>query len=297
MGEAAALASALTWASTSVALARLGERYPAPVLSALRMLFATPLVIAALLASGGSSDLARAGGLAAAAMVASGLVGYGLGDTTYIRSLRHVGLQRLVPTTTAVWVALSAAGGIALLDEPFGWPLLGGAALVIAGMYLVVGDATAGMAEPGAAARWRAPAAALAILGVASCWTVATLLVAGARGELGAMAIAAIRLPAGGLAVAAVSVAATRGGVLRRLPRGRDLLATLGIATFGTGLGSWLYLFAVTEAGAARAVVLNSTAPLMAIPLAMLFLHERATPRVGAGSALCLAGTFAVLAG
>jgi drug/metabolite transporter (DMT)-like permease len=111
------------------------------------------------------------------------------------------------------------------------------------------------------------------------------------------MAIAAIRLPAGGLAVAAVSVAATRGGVLRRLPRGRDLLATLGIATFGTGLGSWLYLFAVTEAGAARAVVLNSTAPLMAIPLAMLFLHERATPRVGAGSALCLAGTFAVLAG
>ncbi|MSQ36114.1 MAG: DMT family transporter [Dehalococcoidia bacterium] len=297
LGDLAALASAFSWAATSVMLARLGTRYPAPVLSALRMLLATPLVLAVLFATGGAADLGRAGAVAVAAMVMSGLVGYGLGDTTYIRSLRHVGLQRMVPTTTAVWVALSAAGAIVLLDEPLGWSLLAGTVLVIGGTYLIVGDATGALGDTVSGPRWSARLATLAVVGVATCWTVATLLVAGARADLDATAIAAIRLPAGGLTVAAVSIATTRGTVLRSLPRGRDLLATLGIATFGTGLGSWLYLFAVTEAGAARAVVLNSTAPLMALPLAMLFLHERATRRIAAGTVLCLAGTFAVLAG
>jgi len=297
LGELAALGSALTWAGTSVVLARLGARYPAPVLSALRMLLATPLVLAALFAAGGATELTRAGAAALAAMAASGLIGYGLGDTAYIRSLRHVGLQRMVPTTTALWVALSAAGGIVLLDEPLGWALLTGTLLVIAGTYLIVGDAAGALGDRVSGPRWSPRFAALAVVVVSACWTVATLLVAGARAGLDATAIAAIRLPAGGLAVAAISLAATRGAVLRTLPRGRDLLATVAVAALGTGLGSWLYLFALTQAGAARAVVLNSTAPLMALPLAMLFLGERATPRIGAGTVLCLAGTFAVLAG
>lgn len=297
LGELAALGSALTWAGTSVVLAHLGARYPAPVLSALRMLLATPLVLAALFAAGGATELTRAGAAALAAMAASGLIGYGLGDTAYIRSLRHVGLQRMVPTTTALWVALSAAGGIVLLDEPLGWALLTGTLLVIAGTYLIVGDAAGALGDRVSGPRWSPRLAALAVVVVSACWTVATLLVAGARAGLDATAIAAIRLPAGGLAVAAISLAATRGAVLRTLPRGRDLLATVAVAALGTGLGSWLYLFALTQAGAARAVVLNSTAPLMALPLAMLFLGERATPRIGAGTVLCLAGTFAVLAG
>ena len=89
---------------------------------------------------------------------------------------------------------------------------------------------------------------------------------------------------------------ATRGAILRRLPQGRDLALITAVGILGTGMGSVLYIFAVAEAGAARAVILNSISPLIALPLSMLVLRERPTGRIGAGTLLCVAGTFIVLA-
>lgn len=296
MGEAAALASAVTWASTSIVLSRLGARYAAPVLSASRLLLATPIALIFLLVAGRGEG--RVAPLAVLAMIASGVIGYGIGDTTYIRSLRHIGLQRVAPTTTAVWVALSALGGVLLLHEAASWRLAAGSTGVIAGTYLIVAHATEPLLAPTAARRWGALPTVAAIGTVACAWTAATLLVAGARGSLTSTAIAAIRLPAGGIAIAVLTSTTTAGRAhWRALPRGRDLAATIGIATVGTGLGSWLYLYAVTTAGAARAVVLNSTAPLMALLLSVLLLHERVSWRIALGSALCMAGALAVLTG
>ena len=110
MGEAAALASAVTWAGTSVVLACLGGRYEAPVLSSLRLLAATPFLLVLVLVTGSVSELREASWLVLFAMVASGLVGYGIGDTAYIRAMGRIGVQRMAPPTTALWVALSAAG-------------------------------------------------------------------------------------------------------------------------------------------------------------------------------------------
>ena len=70
----------------------------------------------------------------------------------------------------------------------------------------------------------------------------------------------------------------------------------LGLAVGGTAVGSVLYIYAVTTAGAARAVILNSTSPLMVVPLSMYFLKERPTPAVVLGTAFCLAGTLMVIA-
>ncbi len=92
-------------------------------------------------------------------------------------------------------------------------------------------------------------------------------------------------------------MAGTRGGVLRTLPSGRDLALILGVGVAGTAFGSLLYIYAVTTAGAARTVILNSTSPLMALPLSMLLLGERPTQRIGLGTALCLAGTLIVVVG
>ena len=71
----------------------------------------------------------------------------------------------------------------------------------------------------------------------------------------------------------------------------------LAIGIFGTALGGLAYVYAVAEAGAARAVILNATSPLMVVPLSMFFLGERPTARVGWGTAVCLAGTLIVVAG
>ncbi|TAK73592.1 MAG: DMT family transporter [Dehalococcoidia bacterium] len=293
MGEAAALASALIWAGTSVTLARLGTRYPAPVLSSLRLLAATPFLLVLVVATGATTQLRGAPGLVLFAMAGSGLVGYGLGDTAYIRSMGGVGMQRMAPPTTALWVALSAAGGIWLLDEPFSWGLIAGGILVIAGTWFIVAQSAAAM-DTGPA-RWGTPRSVLAIGAVAFAWTVATLVLAGGRGDLGAAAAGIVRIPAGGLAIGLVASAATRGAILKRLPRGWDLALIATVGVLGTGVGSVLYIFAVAEAGAARAVVLNSTSPLIALPLSMLVLRERPTGRVGIGTLLCVAGTAIVL--
>lgn len=293
MGEAAALASAVTWAGTSVTLARLGTRYPAPVLSSLRLLAATPFLLLLVVATGATSQLRDAPWVVLLAMAGSGLVGYGLGDTTYIRSMAGVGMQRLAPPTTALWVALSAAGGIWLLDEPFSWGLIAGGALVITGTWFIVAQSAAALGT--GPARWGTPRAVLAISAVALAWTVATLVLAGGRGDLGAAAAGIVRIPVGGLAIGLVTSVATRGAILHRLPRGRDLALIAAIGIIGTGMGSVLYIFSVAEAGAARAVVLNSTSPLIALPLSMLVLRERPTGRIGIGTLLCVAGTLIVL--
>ena len=81
-----------------------------------------------------------------------------------------------------------------------------------------------------------------------------------------------------------------------RSGQGRDLPLVIALGVVGTAVGSLLYIYAVAEAGAARAVILNSTSPLMVVPLSMFFLGERPTRLVGLGTACCLVGTLIVVA-
>ena len=295
MGEAAALVSALCWAGTSVALARLGTRYGGAVLSGLRFLIASPFVIALLFLTGNAGQLRDAPAGVIFAMVASACIGYGIGDTLYVRALPRVGLQRMSPTATALWVAMSAAGAVLVLGEPGGWDLLVGGAAVILGTYLVVSGQVQGLPDPKGPIRLGPVATTLVLLVVAGAWAAATLILAGGRGDLGAIAAGAIRIPAGGIVISVVATAATRGAILRRLPSPRDWPLVIAIGIGGTAVGSLLYIYAVADAGAARAVILNSTSPLMVVPLSMLFLGERPTARVGLGTICCLAGTLIVV--
>lgn len=43
-------------------------------------------------------------------------------------------------------------------------------------------------------------------------------------------------------------------------------------------------------------MILNSTSPLMVVPLSMYFLGERPTRLIGAGTALCVLGTLVLMA-
>ena len=285
----------MSWAGTSTALARLSGRYDAPVLSSLRLLFATPLLLVFFVAGPEGTAPPDLSSLPVLAMVASGLVGYGIGDTTYIRTMSRVRIQRVAPTTTAAWVGISAVGGIIFLGEPAAWSLAVGGAAIVAGCWLIVAKKareTLAAALPG---EWGPRRTMLAILVVATAWAAATLLLAAGRGTLTAAAAALVRIPAGGLMLAAVALTTKPGGVVRRVPNGRDLALIAVVGLLGTGLGSWLYIYAVGEAGAARAVILNATSPLAALPLAVIFLGERLTRRVVAGTLLCVAGTVVML--
>lgn len=315
MGELAALIAAMVWSATSVALTSLSARTAPAVLSALRLASGSFVLLILLAVSGQAADLRDAPFLGLFGVIASGMVGYGLGDTLYIAALARLGMQRTFPVTMALYIGLTVVAGVVLLDEPFTWGLPFGALLIGAGVFLVVAGPRAihvshvPVAEPALAVMSELPEptssvvaahgadylgyALLLLVGIS--WAVATVWLAGAKGDLGAIAAGAIRTPAGAISLLAFAAATQRPALARPFQDRRHLGAIIVAGLVGTGFGSLMYVYAVVHAGAARTAVLSATSPLLAMPLSMIFLGERFTSRIGIGTALCVAGIVLVV--
>jgi drug/metabolite transporter (DMT)-like permease len=104
-----------------------------------------------------------------------------------------------------------------------------------------------------------------------------------------------LRTPAGAIGLLAVTGMFQRDDLVLPFRRWQHWGAIAAAGILGTALGSLLYVYAVIHAGAARAVVLNATAPLMAVPLAIIFLGERFSQRVAIGTVLSVAGVIFVV--
>lgn len=311
MGEIAALLAALTWSATSVALTSLAARTSPVVLSGLRLGFGALAMPLILLASGQQHTIAQAPVATLAQVIASGALGYGLGDTLYIAALDRLGMQRAFPVSMALYIALTVVFGVILLGEPFSWGLPAGAVLIGAGIYLIVIPTSPAARIPPPAVTSPQPApllvpaplaaappgpAGYAILaGVGITWAAATLWLAAASGDLGAIAAGTIRTPAGAVALLGFALAFQRPHLAAPFRSRRHLAAIALAGLVGTTIGSLLYVYAVVTAGAARTAILTSTSPLLALPLSITFLGERLTPRILAGTLLCVAGIVLVV--
>lgn len=249
-------------------------------------------------------------------MVGSGLIGYGLGDTMYIHALKLEGLQRTFPITTAIFIGLTVVGGAVFLGESVSVGLPVGALLIGAGVYaIVVQGAGSGRLEPVAAAAEPAlatfaeladdpPTAAgrlanvrgyLFMVATGIVWAAATLWLASGRKDLGAVAAGSLRAPAGAVGLIAFTLATQRQALFEPFRDRRHIgaIAVAGLA--GTAFGSLLYVYAVGAAGAGRTAVLNATAPVMGMPLSVLFLGEKLTKRIAIGTAVCVVGIVLVV--
>ena len=298
MGEIAGLIAAFTWSCTSVMLASLSARTSPVALSALRLGAATLALPIVLLVSGTASQIGDASMLTILGIAGSGFLGYGLGDTVYIRALNVLGIQITFPMTMASFIGLTVLGGIVLLDEPVTIGLLGGAILVALGASLLFSSSKrrTAAADIEARARGLAPSvrpgwAAWALLPLVGIfWAVATLWLSASKGDLSAIAVGTIRTPAGAVALLTFGMI-TQPGSMRAPFADRMHIGTIVVAgLLGTLFGSLLYVYSVVEAGAAKAAVLSATAPLMALPLGVIFLGEPFTRRSVGGTAACVGG-------
>ncbi|MBI5947155.1 MAG: DMT family transporter [Chloroflexi bacterium] len=315
MGELAALIAAFTWSGTSVALTSLSARTSPVALSAFRLSAGAIVLGVLLLLTGQWADLGGASASNYLAIVGSGFIGYGLGDTFYIRALSLLGMQRTFPISMSAFIVLTVVGGIVWLDEPFGWGLLTGGMLIGLGTYLIVvrrlpsrdripvfapdEAETAGSPPPTARVapgRLGAAEGYVLIAAVAVFWAAATLWLAGGRGDLGALPTGAMRTPAGAASLLAFGFATQRQNMILPFRDRRHIGAIAAAGVVGTAFGSLLYVYAILTAGAGRTVILNATSPLMALPLSIFLLKEPFTRRVGAGTALCVAGIVLVVA-
>ena len=281
LGALAALGSAVTWAVTGLLVRSLMADLGSVAVNALRSSVGGALLVAWVLGTRGIGPFASISAGALALLALSIVAAVTIGDTMFFESTRALGLGRAmtVSMTYPVGAALLAA---AFLDEPITPALAAGTLLTLGGLTLIV--APWAQRVPGERFWLGVGTATLASL----AWAVSVVFLKSPLGDIEPVTAQAIRLP---LAAATLWVTPWARGALGRLGR-RDpsVLARLAALSVLNAVSSVMFVAGVKHAGVAVATVLSSTAPMFAIPLAVVFLGERLSLGALVGAVVTLAG-------
>ena len=300
MGAAAALASSFTWALTSVLLTSQAGRVSPLVMSAIRSATASLLLFGMLVATWGFAQYDAMTAITGLSMAGSGIMGQALGDTLYINALGRLGVNRSFPITNSAYPFLTFLLAVLILGEDIKWTTPIGGLLIVAGITWIVLEQR--RADAAGNVHVEVMRGVLFAVAAAFAWSLATVWLRGQQGNLDAIGAATIRIPAASLAtIATVAVLsqtamASRASTAPSRSLSRESVAVIAAAgILGTGVGSVLFIYAVENIGAAKTAFLTTSAPLFALPMGMLFLSERLTPRELLGTAVTIVGIWLVL--
>ena len=280
-GALAALGSAVAWAVTSLLARSLMSELGSVGVNAIRSTIGGLLLVAWVLATVGAGAFTTISASAWLLLGLSIVTAIALGDTVFFESTRAIGVGRAmtISTTYPLGAAVIAA---AFLNEPVTVPIAVGSLVTMAGLVLIV----APWAERAPEERFWFGVGAAAIASLA--WAVSTVLVKPPLSEMGPVTAQAIRLPVASMVLWLTPWARSVPRTFARSSRAVHIrLAILGAIT---SVSSVMFVAGVKHAGVAVASVLSSTAPMFAIPLAVIFFDERLTLRAFAGIVLTLAG-------
>jgi len=279
LGALASLGAAMAWAVTSLLARSLMPELGSVAINAIRSTIGGVLLVAWVLATAGVGAFTAISAGAWALLTLSIVIAIAIGDTVFFESTRALGLGRAMTISTTYPLGAAAIAAV-FLGEPITLPVATGALVTLAGLVLIV----APWAERPPEERFWFGVGTAALASLA--WAVSTVLVKPPLAEMDAVTAQAIRLP---LAAAALAPwARSAPGALALASRGaRVRIAVLGVLT---SVSSVMFVAGVKHAGVAVASVLSSTAPMFAIPLAVIFLGERLTSRVLLGVAVTVAG-------
>jgi drug/metabolite transporter, DME family len=282
LGALCALGSAITWAVTSLLVRALIPRFGSVGVNALRSTLSGALLLLWVVLTGGLPALVTTSPRVVALLAVSIVFAIGIGDTLFFESTRSLGLGRAMTIATG-YPVLAAVLAAAFLAEPITTTLAAGTFLTLGGLALVV----APRAEPVAGEARPAVGVAAALL-AALAWAISIVLVKAPLREIEPVDAQAIRLP---LAAALLWLTPwSRGALAAVRTCGRDAAWRLAVLSGLTAISSVMFIAGVKYAGVTVAAVLSSTAPLFAIPLGVLFLHERLSPIVALGAVITIIG-------
>ena len=304
-GEAKALLAAFIWGVTGVILAFLTRRIGTLSVNATRAVCGGLLLLLVVVPSAAGGQIREMSAATALSMTGSGILAFAVGDSFYLLALRSLGASIAVPIAESAYPLFTFLFAWLWLDETFSTGLLLGSALVVAGIILLTsrggapatsevggGVAIEGRMVPGQRRGWRTGLPI--VLSASLFWALSTVWLRAGSGNLGPEGASVMRV----VPVAAILLAVAYGSPAGlQLPRYRtvDLAGAAIVGIFGLGVASLLYVSAIEEVGASRTAILTATVPLFTLPLAVVFLKERVTPRVVAGTLVCTVGIWFII--
>ena len=325
MGVVAILATAVGYAVAGMVIAHYASRVDALSIAAVRAVVLPFFLVPLLFLLGAQGDMASMSGSAIWQIVLSGLIGWGIGEPLYALSIHYLGLTRSYMLVTGVFSLGAFVFPVLVLGEDIGTRAGVGAALILAGVYLVawrgthraadepvprpalasaaVADAcppiAGGADRPGPpASRFgrvaidgsRVGVGVLLAVGAAVAWAIDTTWLRATSDGIDAAAIAMVHVPAAAFGTV-LFVYSRPESALRRRRLDRRTVGIIALSSIlSGGIGSVLFVFAIQDIGSGPAAVLFSTSPLFALPLAAIVLRERLTPWALFGSALAIGG-------
>jgi drug/metabolite transporter (DMT)-like permease len=273
-GELVALLSALLWAVSSVLIAVGAKRLHVLPLNLVRCLISTTFFWAMLLFYGGFQALATIPSSAWPWLVVSVLGLLVVGDTFYFRSMELAGVSWAMPVAsiTPLWAVLLAWF---FVEEPLTWSLFVGSLLVVLGIAFI-SRSTAQKAGGNPVDPKARRTGLLMALGVSVLWAVGQVALKPAAEGTPSVVVNSVRQPMAAMMLLAITLVRGRWRDLQGLDR-RSWAVIVAASLLGTGFGTLFFVMAIQMAGAGRTAVLSATAPMMAIPFAMLWLQEQPT--------------------
>lgn len=284
LGEAFALGSAISWALSGIMLKMVSSRFGAMYIVAVRAVASMLTAVAIAAAFGVVDSLGTLTAIAVLFLVVSGLFAI-VGHVAFVKSLSIAPVSRVFPTTNGLYIMTSIVGTIIIADEAVTWRTVAGGVLVLGGIYVlsVRRQQESGQQEED---RFGLLAFALCLLtGVA--WSGSVLVQNDVVETMSPVLANVVRM----MAMVTIGLTVIGLGSDRRVPHGsgRDHLVIFGSGLVN-GVSALLFMSSLKFASPASVVVLNSTSPLFAVPMAFLVLHERMTRKVLVGTAASFAG-------
>ncbi len=282
LGAVCALASAFTWAVTSLLVRTVSPPLSSVTVSAVRSLLGGGLLLTWVLATGGVGRLIAIGEKNFFLLAISIVVAIALGDVMFFESARFLGLARAM-TVSMVYPLMSAGFAALFLGEPLSARVTAGAVVTLTGLAVIV------RARNGERVREEHLGRGLAAALIAAvAWASSLLVLKPALGGLDPITTQAVRLPLASLVLFATPWG--WGAPRQVLTADRSMLRRVALLGVITAVSSVLFVTSVKLADVAVAAVLSSTAPLFALPLGLMFLGERVTRAALVGTALAVGG-------
>jgi DME family drug/metabolite transporter len=295
IGELAALGAAFSW-TISAMLYKEALLKTKPISANIMRLTGTCIILLVFSAlSGRIAILTSLPIYAVLLSCASGIIGLGFGDTSYMISLKLIGVGRAVPIT-CTYPLFGLLWATFLLGEQVTLPVVLGAIIIVLGVWLLSKEKNANETEKQKKILVKGVVSALV---AAIFWSVSIAMIDVAvtlpeTGDLEhALSINTIRTAAVAISLLAFSPLFDRDfGFLKMERKTSALLVSGGIVALGLG---WFFLaFSFIHTPEARAVPISSTTPLFSTLSATLILHEHVTPKNAVGAIMVVAGIFLI---